>query len=199
MTHRNPDPTCAPLRESVVAMRSTVDHARRLVEPLDDAQANWRPAPEQWSIAECLAHLNRTAALYVPILEKAIARGRNLSLHGAPPFRKGPWGGRLIVAGLGPNPPLGMRRLKAPGAFRPRKKTYRGHDVLGDYIALNETLMNLAREADGLALDRLRFGSPISGLVRMDAAQAFRIMELHQPRHLAQAQRVRDHTDFPAT
>jgi len=180
-------------------MRSTIDHARRLLEPLSDPQANWRPAPERWSIAECIAHLNRTATLYIPILEKAIAHGRAQNLRGSPPFGKGPWGGRMVVAGLGPNPPFGMVRLKAPKAFRPRQETFRGRDVLEEYVAHNETLIDLAQQADGLALDRLRFGSPISGLVRMDAAQAFRIMELHEPRHLVQAQRVRDDPEFPST
>jgi hypothetical protein len=40
-----------------------------LVTGLTPEQLTRRPDPAQWSIAECLAHLNVTGASYVPLLE----------------------------------------------------------------------------------------------------------------------------------
>ena len=37
-------------------------------------QLRWRPRPGVWAIAECLDHMNRTFAYYVPEIEQAIDR-----------------------------------------------------------------------------------------------------------------------------
>jgi hypothetical protein len=38
--------------------------ARRIAGALTIEQFNWQPTPEQWSVAQCLVHLNISAALY---------------------------------------------------------------------------------------------------------------------------------------
>ena len=47
--------------------------ADALVAPLSDAQFSWQPAPESWSVAQCLDHLNSTAREYLPMLDEGIA------------------------------------------------------------------------------------------------------------------------------
>jgi hypothetical protein len=63
--------------------------ADQLCDPLAPAQLVWRPAPERWSVAECLLHLNVTAALYLALVEPAIDRGRAKGLTGSGPYRTG--------------------------------------------------------------------------------------------------------------
>jgi hypothetical protein len=43
--------------------------ARRVL-PLSLEQLRWRPRPRQWSIAECLDHLNLTVSLYLPQIDR---------------------------------------------------------------------------------------------------------------------------------
>src|SRR5206468_1680855 len=50
------------------------DDARALVVDLSDARFNWKPAPERWSIAQCLKHLVLTGTFAVDGQEAAIAR-----------------------------------------------------------------------------------------------------------------------------
>ena len=38
--------------------------ARRLFSELSEAQLNWKPAPEKWSIAQCLEHLAVTSSKF---------------------------------------------------------------------------------------------------------------------------------------
>lgn len=41
---------------------------------------NTRPAPNQWSVAECLIHLNLTSRAFLPLIDEAISRGREQTL-----------------------------------------------------------------------------------------------------------------------
>ena len=45
-------------RQEVIDQMTTVARdVDRLVEGLSESQFNWRPAPEKWSIGECLEHI----------------------------------------------------------------------------------------------------------------------------------------------
>ena len=63
--------------------------ATRLTEGLDPDHIAWRPAPDRWSIGECLEHLNVTAELYLAAIDRAIARGRAHGMTGQGPFKHG--------------------------------------------------------------------------------------------------------------
>ena len=54
----------------------TRERARHLSEGLSDAHWTASPAPGQWSIGECLTHLNITTELFIPIIDDAIREGR---------------------------------------------------------------------------------------------------------------------------
>src|SRR6266545_284985 len=43
---------------------------------LSEAQFNWRPRKDSWSIAECLEHLNVGVTTALPAFDRAIAQGR---------------------------------------------------------------------------------------------------------------------------
>ena len=54
-----------------------------------------------------------------------------------------------------------------------------------------------AESADGLDLGRIRFGTPVLSLARVTMAEAFEMPALHEPRHLAQAERVKQAEGYP--
>src|SRR5581483_1463872 len=64
-------------------------HARQLAAGLNEAEFNWRPSPQAWSIQECVAHLTMVGQWEVRALEKAIAEGRQKGLTGSGPFHYG--------------------------------------------------------------------------------------------------------------
>ncbi|MGE0392539.1 MAG: DinB family protein, partial [Vicinamibacterales bacterium] len=55
-----------------VEFEGFADAAAALAEPLSDDQFNWQPAPDAWSVAQCLEHLNATARSYLPMLDVGI-------------------------------------------------------------------------------------------------------------------------------
>lgn len=49
--------------------------AHQIATSLSDERWRARPAPDQWSVAECLIHLNRTSEAFLPGIKDAIGRG----------------------------------------------------------------------------------------------------------------------------
>src|SRR5215469_15820268 len=89
--------------------------AKTLTQGLSEVQFTWRPAPEAWSIQECLAHLIIVGQTEVRLLEKAIQDGRSRGLTGSGPFQHG-WIERTILRQT--EPPV-RRRFTSPRRFRP--------------------------------------------------------------------------------
>ena len=167
--------------------------ATRLSEGLDPDHIAWRPAPDRWSIGECLEHLNVMAELYLAAIDPAIARGRANGMTGRGPFRRGWLVNRFFIRAL--EPPARIR-LKAPAKFRPPDSL----DPSGAherFLALQGDLIERTHQANGLHLSRIKVASPVTRLLRMSLGQAFAVVAVHQRRHLLQATNVREEKAFP--
>lgn len=165
--------------------------AEDLTRGLTEAQFNWRPVPDHWSIEECLAHLTIVGQWEVRAIEEAIDDGRSRGLTANGPFRYGSID-RLIVDLSGPGADGRPRlRLPAPRHFIP---------VHGQPItAVVPTFRHLQRQlgiqldrAEGLDLARVKVKTPISRVLRLSLGMMFAQIIAHEQRHIVQAQRVRD-------
>jgi hypothetical protein len=175
--------------------REAAAEARALAEGLTPAQLLWRPAPERWSVAECLDHLVTTADRILEHLDPAVERARALGVTGSPPFRYGRLG-ELFVRATGPEP-VWWSRVPAPRIYRPRPQPP-AERVLPAFLELQERLAERIRRAEGLDLGRVKVRSPVSPLLRISLGQWLASIAGHQRRHLIQARAVRGHPDFPA-
>ena len=79
----------------------------RLAEKLTEAQWGERTDPARWSVAECVAHLNRTGEAYVPLIDAALAQARRLDEPARTRYRRDPLGWVLSLS-MGPVRRLGM-------------------------------------------------------------------------------------------
>lgn len=166
-----------------------------LVADLSDEQARWRPAAGRWSVGECIAHLNVTGALYHPLMTEAIAGGRQRGLTGTAPYQGRTLAGRLLLFILNPDK---RRQAKAPGTFQPAAgPSLDLASLVEEFRSVHEGWGRLLADADGLALGRIVFASPVSRLLRIHLAEAFEINSLHEARHLGQAERVAASAGFP--
>jgi DinB superfamily len=155
---------------------------------LSDAQLNWHPAAGSWSILDCLQHLNVAVKTALPAFDRAIAEGRAKNQTATGPFRYG-WFSRMMVASMEPPPKF---RMRSPRLIRvPENKTYRGADVLPEFVRVRDQLAERVRQGDGLDLGRVRTISPISRLVRMPLGAYFNFILAHDRRHIWQARNVR--------
>src|SRR5262245_24816610 len=104
-----------PLRPLNDELNEIRRRAQDLVRDLSPEQIMRGPEPGKWSIAECLAHLNITAATVQRLMAKGIERGRRDKILGQPPFPLGPKG-RLLIWIAEPPPKF---RIRAPKGVAP--------------------------------------------------------------------------------
>lgn len=165
--------------------------AADLTAGLTEAQFNWRPAPEQWSIEECLAHLIIVGQWEARAIEQAIQDGRARALTGNGPFHYGTIE-RFIVdaSGVGPDG-RPRRRFSSPRTFVP----LHGQPitaVVPTFRHLQRQLGILIDGAEGLDLARVKVKTPISRFLKLSLGMMFAQIVAHEQRHMAQALRVRE-------
>jgi hypothetical protein len=179
------------------AMLDQLDAIKRdgeaIASGLSDAQFNWHPGQDRWSIAECLQHLNVGVSKTLPAFDRAIAEGRSKGQTASGPFTYG-WFTRWMVASMEPPPKW---RMTTPSILRvPAGGSYRAADVLPEFGRVRDQLAERMRHADGLDLARVRTISPVNRLLRLPLGGYFQFIIAHDRRHLWQARQVRTAPGF---
>lgn len=159
--------------------------AARLCEGLGEQQLAWRPAPNQWSIAENLVHLNLTTQTFLPSVERAIGKARPTGATG--PFELG-LKGALFIWYTEPPPKF---RVPAPKMIRPLLQGP-ANEALPQFLRSQEAALRKVDAARGLDCANVRFRSPLSSIVSMNLITFFAVLTGHQRRHLWQARNVRE-------
>ena len=159
--------------------------ADALVGPLTDLAFTWQPAPDSWSVVQCIDHLNSTAREYLPMLDHGIADAIRRGLYNPGPYTYN-WIGRLMAWTVDPDTRI---KAKAPRAFLPPVNRPR-HDVMAAFRAYQVQYIDRLRQANGLDLARARVASPVVRWIRMPLGSGFAMMIAHERRHLQQARRV---------
>ncbi len=159
--------------------------AETLVLGLTPEQLTTQPEAGKWSIAECILHLNVTASVMQPLMEKAIAQARHDNKVGAGPFGIG-LKGRLLIWIAEPPPKFKMPappHLRPPAQIDPLK-------LVPDFLKAQDEWERLIRESAGLDLAKIKVGKRFSPF-RARFAAALPWMMAHQRRHLLQAENVK--------
>ena len=163
-----------------------------IINHLTDAQFNWRSAPDRWSIAQCVDHLNLTVARFVPAFDTAIAEAKQKGWLSAGPFSY-PLLERLFVGSQEPPPRMRMRAFKA--IIPPT--TLSRNDVIARFIDWQEQIDVRLLQADGVDLRRAKHRSPVMPIFTWRLGTLFALTLAHERRHLWQARQVRVHPQFP--
>ena len=168
------------------------EDVQELTAPLTDAQFNWRPVAGEWSISECLAHLNVVDQLDLPLLESAIDQGRAAGLTGAGPFHYGFLGRRFVRYQERPV----KIKMKAPKEYRPPSGEPK-EKVVAQFVSIHDRMRELVVKSNGLDLARIKTRTPFP-VIKFSLGQRFAVLTAHDRRHLRQAWAVRKHGEFPA-
>jgi hypothetical protein len=183
------------LNQVIAASERNNDIARGVTADLSEAQLNWKPSAEQWSIAQCLEHLtiatNQFDQYFKPTLEQARRRPRVNDPPAYKPSLIGGWLAKVVD-------PATTRKARAPKVFRPAA----GSNIiqsLESFLDAHTKFIDFVQECAGVDYNKARLRSPVTPLIRYSLADAFVITVLHGQRHLAQARRVREMPEFPQT
>lgn len=172
------------LTRQVTSIRA---RAQQLVVGLSADQLTRRPDPARWSIAECLAHLNLTAATVQPKIAAAIEQGKQANITGRGPFSPGIIG-RLLIWVAEPPPKFKMR---APKYISPSVAHGDPAQVIADFGKFQDGWEKLIRDCDGLDKKRIKVPSLFPGMPSMRLAIPIPWLLAHERRHLAQAEGVK--------
>ncbi|MBZ5523826.1 MAG: DinB family protein [Acidobacteriia bacterium] len=177
--------TIPQLNDELRAIRAK---AEQLTSGLTPAQLAQRPDPAKWSIAECLAHLNQTARVMQPLIEKEIQRGEQAKVAGQGPFKPGGWGS--MFTWIAEPPP--KFRIPAPPNIAPPVQIGDPAVVVSEFVRYQDEWARLLKDSDGLDLAKLGVKPPFRGLFtkfRLSGVLAW--MMAHERRHLWQAENVK--------
>jgi DinB superfamily len=175
----------AQLEEIVAEFESASVRLRDLHRKLDPRAWSSRPAPESWSPAECVAHLNLTAGAMMPLLRGGLDEARRLQRAAGARYRRDIMGWLL------------WRTISAPGRFK--AKTIPAFvpssdrpiaEIMAEFDRLQADQIAVTRQAEGLPIDRVKIVSPFNASVRYNLFSALSILSRHQHRHLWQAEQA---------
>ncbi len=156
-------PGLAELDRQFAAAKEEASH---LVDGLDESQFNWRPGAYNWSMAECLLHLNIVGDRCVHMLEMAMADARGRGRLADGPFGYGWTEDKWILTHT---EPPSRHKFKAPRAFAPVCGGQPITAVLPTFTHLQEQLSRQLEQARGLDLARIKVPAPEARPLRVQS------------------------------
>lgn len=177
------------LVEELGAIRT---EAREVFGALTQAQLNWKPTAERWSVGQCFDHLINTNNAFFPDMER-VASGTFKSSTWA---RVSPLSGFFAGMILRALDPVKGRKSKAPRVFEPTSSDVDA-GVLERFASHQEELVRRMRATAGVNLRRTMVTSPVAAVATYSLLDAYRIVVAHERKHFEQARRVTEEANFP--
>jgi hypothetical protein len=183
----------ASLARLIEATAVVVNEISQRFGPLTTEQLNWKPSADEWSIGQCLDHLIVTDSQYCPIFEQVVQGNRTTKFLERMPLLPKLSGDMLFRA----SHPDTARPIKNPAIFAPTSSSV-DPEIVPKFRAHQEQLVGLMEASSTLPVEQIIISSPVSKLIVLRMADAYRIIVAHQFLHLLQADRLRHLADFPA-
>jgi hypothetical protein len=169
-------------REGITAyLAETREHLLRTARNLSPTQLRYKPAPERWSVAECLEHIVLVEDLVLGNINNALQQAAGSS---TPAF--GDDGLRQIVVDR-------STRVKGPDRLMPTGR-WPHEQLLGEFEAARKRTADFVG-ATNAQLRQHGFPHPIFG--HLDCYQWLLLVGAHGERHRAQAEEVIADAGFP--
>ena len=177
------------LNEIKIQLDNASIKAVSIVSGVSLEQLNQRPQFNQWSIAECLVHLNLSNMAEIEVLNDAYQQARAQPAHVKNQFKMDLLG-RFLKWMLEP-PPMFLSKIKTTERFQPIDIEPLS-EILPRFLVLQEQLKSSVDAVNGLPLDRIKVVSPFNTKVKYNLLSFFHILLAHERRHLWQAEKVKE-------
>ena len=187
----------AALQDLVRQYDDVASSAKDLVHGLSEAQFNWQPAPDRWSIGQNIAHLNIAARDTFPFLDAmqqaASAKGASSGAYS-----------RTLVGRMTKwviEPPYRIR-VKTRSSHVPRSDLNMSSEM-AEFANTQAEYNKRVRTADGLNICAVKenlnllAGNPKAPPANLNLYDWFLFIAAHERRHLWQALQVRNNAAFP--
>lgn len=169
-------------------------------EPLTNAQLNWKLNPNQWSIGECLLHINLIYAHYLPLIENGIQQNLQKVDSAKNDYQSGLLGNFLIKRIQLGEDNVAKHTLKTANLFKPSTEdNLNGAETIRQYELYQQQLLSLLESAKRVNLEAIRIPFALLHFIRFRLGDLFRYIVYHNERHIVQAQKMRSEEQFPRT
>lgn len=173
------------LQEAKAATHEIITLVKEQFVPLSSEILNQKPSPQQWSIAECLEHLNYYGNYYNKEVQIAIAKAKAKQWDAVPNFSS-TWLGKKSIESVLPD---NAKPSKTPKALNPSMSTVKP-DVIQRFLVGQNEFLNLLQSAQTIDLNRTKVRIEVFKLLKLRLGDLFLFMIAHNQRHCNQALRV---------
>jgi len=160
---------------------------------LKEAQLNWRPSPDQWSIGLCLRHLITTNQTYFPVLDQIATGTFTPSIWSKIPGAS-TYFGKMILKMVSPE--TRHQKGKSPKAFTPIVDAVEA-DIVSQFLVHQQALLGKLKAVEEADHRKLMITSPAAFFLTYSLYDTLHILAAHEARHMLQAVEVLEKADFP--
>ena len=175
--------------EVIPQVHREIDEANRQVkdfQQLPDDILRYRPQPDQWSVLDCLEHMNLFYADYFSRMEPAIRQAiPSDRMTYTPGFF-----GQKMVNSLRPH--QGKRKMKTKTFKKmiPATDEKASETIFKVFFQYHARLKQLLDRSKALDWNKVKVASAIGPILRFKVGDCFRLLMAHTERHLVQSQKV---------
>lgn len=156
------------------------------LEALDSQTLQYRPAPDKWSIAQVLEHLNFYSKFYINAIEEKLHHNQ----HKATEYFTPGWFGNYFTNMMKPTDQNTVKnKMKTMKAAIPPPQID-GHAALKQFIADQHALLNLLQIAKSANLVKIRVPISLTNLIKLKLGDTFRFFIAHEQRHFVQIKNI---------
>ena len=183
-TARAQDASAADKEKARTLLDSSKKGVLAATKGLSEAQWNFKPAPDKWSIAECMEHIAAAEDFIRGMVEQNVmkapaAPGRDIA---------------KIDAGIVANVPDRSNKFQAPEPLKPTNRFGSPQAAIKHFVesrAKTEEFLKSTADLRGHAVD-----SPGGG--KWDAYEFILMIAAHSERHTKQIEEVKSNPGYPA-
>lgn len=160
--------------------KEALNEANRFLQ-LKASELNWKASEKEWSILECIEHLNRYGDFYLPEISQRIAAAEQK--EGNLIFKSG-WLGNYFAKSM-----LPREKLNKMNTFKSMNPVGSKLDksVLEKFIDQQKQMLDLLQKARKVDLNKTKTSISISKLIKLKLGDTFRVVIYHNERHIVQA------------
>ncbi|GAB3756229.1 DinB family protein [Spirosoma pomorum] len=176
-------------RQMQTRIDRVLDTITREFRSLPEEQLRYKPAPDRWSILECLQHLNLAERFYIRNLQHKVDRLGVIQTSPSDQALVAGWVGKAMLYMVDPQTKI---KLPAPGILRPRRASELDPtDVLNQFVELQTLLRDLLNKAVYLDWNQESMSTLFGNWLTIRLGDAMLMLVAHTERHINQAIRVK--------
>jgi|GEM_PF-282187 len=149
---------------------------------------NNQPAPNKWSAAQCLDHLNQYNAFYVTAMQRQLKKAEQLSQFKEATYKAGLLG-NWFANQMKPEKGLIKSKMKAPKDKRPSESNY-DISVLESHQQYLAQYLPLLDQSSQINLNKNDIGITLSRFIKMRFGDTLRFNIYHMLRHCMQYEKA---------